>query len=41
VVSVADLEQKTGIDFFCNLPDQTEREVENVRKAQLLSDWGL
>lgn len=41
VVSVADLEQKTGIDFFCNLPDQTEREVENVTKAQLLSDWGL
>jgi len=41
VVSIADLEQKTGIDFFCNLPDQTEREVENVTKTQILNDWGL
>ena len=41
VVNVRDLEQKTGIDFFCNLPDETEERVEalpveNVRKA-----WGL
>ena len=41
VVSIAELEQKTGIDFFCNLPDQTEREVENTTKQQIVSDWKL
>lgn len=38
VISIDELEQKTGIDFFCNLPDETENEVES--KFSLLS-WGL
>lgn len=29
-ISIKDLEAKTGIDFFCNLPDRTEREVEST-----------
>ncbi len=37
-VSIDRLEQLTGIDFFCNLPDDTENTVE----AKLdLSWWGL
>ena len=36
VVSIDKLEQETGIDFFCNLPDVIEEDVE----ASLnLSDW--
>lgn len=38
VVSVDDLEKRTGIDFFCNLPDGVEDDVEG-RVA--LSAWGL
>ena len=29
-VSIKELEEKTGIDFFCNLPDNIERPVEAV-----------
>ena len=29
-VTVDELEQETGLDFFCNLPDDTESEVESV-----------
>ena len=29
-VSIKELEEKTGIDFFCNLPDNIERTVEAV-----------
>lgn len=36
-MSIKDLEAKTGIDFFCNLPDDIERDVESKKK---LSDWG-
>ena len=41
VVSIRELERLTGIDFFCNLPDDVETRVEalpieNVRRA-----WGL
>lgn len=35
-VSIDKLEEKTGIDFFCNLPDKTEDEVE---RAFSVSDW--
>ena len=38
VISIDELEQKTGIDFFCNLPDDIEDEVE---KSYTLADWGL
>lgn len=36
VVSVNKLEEETGIDFFCNLPDVLENEVE---AACNLNDW--
>ena len=36
VVSVDNLEEETGIDFFCNLPDVLENEVE---AAYNLNDW--
>lgn len=35
-VSIDALEQETGIDFFCNLPDVIEDEVE---KAYNIGDW--
>lgn len=37
-VTIDELEQNTGIDFFCNLPDDIEDKVE---KSYTLSDWGL
>ncbi len=38
VISIDELESRTGIDFFCNLPDDIENHVEaNVA----LSAWGL
>ena len=36
-MSIKELEAKTGIDFFCNLPDDIERDVESKK---ILSDWG-
>lgn len=35
-ISIDELEEKTGIDFFCNLPDDIETEVEKSYNA---SDW--
>lgn len=40
-ITIADLQQKTSIDFFCNLPDDIENQVENVDHTQMLKDWGL
>lgn len=37
-VSIDELEELTGIDFFCNVPDNTEDHIE--QKAYLV-DWGL
>ncbi len=37
-VSIRELEERTGIDFFCNLPDEIEEKVETNYN---LSDWGL
>jgi endonuclease G len=37
-ISVKELEELTGIDFFCNLPDDIEK---NVEENLTLSDWGL
>ncbi|MCI5711491.1 MAG: DNA/RNA non-specific endonuclease [Prevotella sp.] len=31
MISVDELEEKTGIDFFCNLPDDVETRVEKVK----------
>ncbi len=37
-VSIDELEQKTGIDFFCNLPDNIETAVES---NMIPAAWGL
>lgn len=37
-ISVKELEELTGIDFFCNLPDDKEKEVESAVFPQA---WGL
>ena len=37
-ITIDELEKKTGIDFFCNLPDKTENEVES---KIALKAWGL
>lgn len=37
-VTIDKLEELTGIDFFCNLPDNTENDVEN---HIALKTWGL
>ena len=37
-ISVDELERKTGIDFFCNLPDDIEKQVESSMIPQL---WNL
>ena len=36
-VSIDNLEQNTGIDFFCNLPDEIENKVESTCN---LTQWG-
>ena len=41
VVSIDELEAETGIDFFCNLPDDIETTVEGASVDQIKSDWGL
>ncbi|MBR1469283.1 MAG: DNA/RNA non-specific endonuclease [Prevotella sp.] len=41
VVSIRELEQKTGIDFFCNLPDNIENAVETLSRDKIISAWGL
>ena len=38
VISIDDLEEKTGIDFFCNLPDDIE---DTVEKNVYLNSWGF
>jgi len=41
VVSIRELEQRTGIDFFCNLPDDIEEEVENVSSENVKWLWNM
>jgi DNA/RNA non-specific endonuclease len=38
-VSIKELEEKTGIDFFCNLPDNIENTIENAAVNNTF--WGL
>lgn len=40
IVNIKTLEDKTGIDFFCNLPDGIEKEVENV-DAEIIKNLGF
>ena len=41
VVNIKTLEDKTGIDFFCNLPDEIEKNVENQDAEVLKKLWGF
>lgn len=41
VVNIQELEEKTGIDFFCNLPDDVEKQVENLAVENVKRAWGL
>jgi endonuclease G len=40
-MSIQELEELTGYDFFCNLPDDIEREVENMEETKMLNDWSV
>jgi endonuclease G len=41
VVNIDELERLTGIDFFCNLPDQYENVVESLPREQVLRAWNM
>ena len=41
VVNIRELETLTGIDFFCNLDDETENHVETLGVENIKSAWGL
>jgi len=41
VVNIDKLEELTGIDFFCNLPDDLETKVESATTDEIKKDWGL
>ena len=41
VVNIDTLEQFTGIDFFCNLPDAIENHVEGLPLENVLRAWGF
>ena len=41
VVPIRELEQLTGIDFFCNLPDKIEDAVETLPRDNVIRAWGL
>lgn len=39
VVSIDELEELTGIDFFCNLPDPVEKTLEGLSRESICSAW--
>ena len=39
VVNIRELERLTGIDFFCNLPDNIENAAETRSRENILRDW--
>jgi endonuclease G len=41
IVNIETLQEKTGLDFFCNLPDETEKEVENLNVTNVKRAWGF
>ena len=41
IVNIDDLEKKTGIDFFCNLPDDIEQQVQSASVANIKTFWGF
>lgn len=40
-VNIRKLEELTGIDFFCNLPDETENKVETLPIENIKRAWSL
>jgi len=41
VVNIDYLEEQTGIDFFCNLPDEIENTVESETRSNIIKAWKL
>ena len=41
VINIRELERRTGIDFFCNLPDDIEQDVENTSVENIRWLWNL
>ena len=41
VVNIRELETLTGIDFFCNLDDETENRVETLNPENIKTAWGV
>lgn len=41
IVNIRTLENKTKLDFFCNLPNDVENEVETATMEKMTTDWGL
>jgi endonuclease G len=41
VVNIRELETLTGIDFFCNLDDETEEHVETLAPENIITSWGV
>lgn len=39
IVSIDELEQRTGIDFFCNFPDDIENRCEAMTPEQICTAW--
>jgi endonuclease G len=41
VINIRELERRTGIDFFCNLPDDIEDEVETTTVDNIKWLWNM
>ncbi len=41
VINIRELERRTGIDFFCNLPDKIEEDVETTTVEDIKWLWNL
>lgn len=41
VVNIDKLEELTGIDFFCNLNDEIENQVESLPRDRVIKAWGV
>ncbi|MGG6543885.1 UNVERIFIED_CONTAM: DNA/RNA non-specific endonuclease [Prevotella sp. 15_C9] len=41
VRNIDELEELTGIDFFCNLPDDIENRIESLPRKNVARIWGL
>lgn len=39
VVTINELEELTGIDFFCNLPDDIEKMLESKSRETIINEW--